>query len=285
MQPIMLKTRDGDVVWLVDQPAHAMLSGTLAAHWGNGQFARPGGFSPSADPERLRREVVLAVAQHDNGWWEWEASPEEGPDGLPKGLRELMGDPREGMQRWRMGVARLAQEHPYASLLISDHAAWLYAAQFETDFPTELVHPIQSGRRAPEHTDAVSEFLAELRKTQHDLQERLRADPFWREALQQRLPHSRLLQILDAFSLALCSAVFGEHGLGRDPVVFRDVPSRSWEERVEIAWTPLGDRRVTLSPYPFGEAPLEVTVPARRVPRGRWWREVGLEMLRFRLEP
>lgn len=271
-------------MWLVTQPAHAMLSGTLAAHWGNASFARPGGFGVIEDPERLRREVVLGVAQHDNGWWEWEAAPEEGPDGLPLGLRELMGDPREGMQRWRMGVQRLAERHPYASLLISDHAAWLYAAQYEVDFPAELVHPIQSGKRAPQHTSAVGEFLAELRSVQSALEQRLRADAFWRAALEQRLPHSRLLQILDAFSLALCSAVFGEHGLGRDAVVFPDVPGRSWNERVEVHWTPLGGGRVALAPYPFGEAPLTVSVLARRVVGDRWWREVGLEMLEFHLE-
>ncbi len=90
----MLKTtRDGQV-WLITQPAHAELAGKMAAHWGNEEFAVPGHFAASADPERLRREVVLAVAEHDNGWWEWEADPPlSTEDGLPQDLGEVLKNP------------------------------------------------------------------------------------------------------------------------------------------------------------------------------------------------
>ena len=57
-------------MWLVSQPDHAELSGLLAANWGNDEFARPGQFASANDPEQLRAETVLAIAQHDNGWWE-----------------------------------------------------------------------------------------------------------------------------------------------------------------------------------------------------------------------
>lgn len=125
----MLKTRRGDEIWLVTQPDHAALAGLLAAHWGNAEFARPGAFAASPDEARLRREVVLAVAEHDNGWWEWEADPELSvEDGLPQGLGEVLRDPISGMQRWRLGVPRLAARHPYASLLIGDHAPALRGA-------------------------------------------------------------------------------------------------------------------------------------------------------------
>ncbi len=63
-----MKTQRGPQVWLITQPAHAELAGMMAAHWGNEEFARPGNFAASADAERLRREVVLAVTEHDNGW-------------------------------------------------------------------------------------------------------------------------------------------------------------------------------------------------------------------------
>ena len=87
----MLKTLRDDKVWLVSQPDHAEVSGYLAAHWGNEEFTRPGYYAASNDPERLRAETVLAIAQHDNGWWEWEAAPELSEiDGLPLGLSELL---------------------------------------------------------------------------------------------------------------------------------------------------------------------------------------------------
>src|SRR5688500_3939661 len=98
------------------------------------------------NPERLRREVVLAVSEHDNGWWEWEADPVIAEDGLPSGLGEVLIDPVAGMQRWRQGIPRLAEQHPYASLLISEHAYWLYAAQFVENAPPEFVHALQRDR-------------------------------------------------------------------------------------------------------------------------------------------
>ena len=143
----MLKTKRGAQVWLITQPAHAELAGKMAAHWGNEEFAVPGHFAASADPERLRREVVLAVAEHDNGWWEWEADPPlSAEDGLPQSLGEVLENPVAGMERWRLGVPRLADRHPYASLLIGDHAYWLYALQFTPDPPPEFTHHLQLGR-------------------------------------------------------------------------------------------------------------------------------------------
>lgn len=281
----MLKTRDGNSVWLVDQPSHAALSGLLAAHWGNAEFARPGEFLETAFAREIRSEAVLGIEQHDNGWWEWEAAPQEGEDGLPLGLAELVQQPLEGLDRWRLGVRRLAAQHPFASLLIGDHARFLYEPHFTDNFPPELVHPISSARRAltPSLEDAIGSFLSEIRDFQQELEGRLQAEAFGRAALEQRLPHSRLLQILDSFSLALCSALLGPRGLGRDEMTWANVPRRHWDDRVEMRIVPRGDGCVAVDPFPFGEAPLDVSVPARRVQSG-WWRASGWELLRFRLQ-
>ena len=116
-------------MWFVTQPDHAQVSGYLAAHWGNDDFAHPGYFASSPDPERLRAETIVAIAEHDNGWWEWEASPELADiDGFPLGLAEVLKDQQEGMNRWRTGLARF-DNRPYVNLLMSHHAYWLYAAK------------------------------------------------------------------------------------------------------------------------------------------------------------
>ncbi len=47
----MLKTVRQEQIWFVTQPDHAQVSGYLAAHWGNDEFARPGHFDGSNDPE------------------------------------------------------------------------------------------------------------------------------------------------------------------------------------------------------------------------------------------
>ncbi len=64
----MLKRIVGDELWCITQPDHAVVSGYLAAHWGNDDFACPGHYAPFPDPDRLRAETILAIAEHDNGW-------------------------------------------------------------------------------------------------------------------------------------------------------------------------------------------------------------------------
>jgi hypothetical protein len=287
----MLKTRKGSEVWLITQPVHAELAGTMAAHWGNSEFARPGHYAHSPDPERLRREVVLAVSEHDNGWWEWEADPAIAPDGLPAGLPEVLADPVAGMQRWRKGIPRYGEDHPYASLLISDHAYWLYAAQFVEGASAEFTHALQRDRkRYPQELfGEVEQFIADLNWMQEDLSARAAKDAVWRDALvpEHRFPHARLLQTLDALSLALCSDLLPPaddrpaRGLGQDFVSLGDVPRTSWEDRVSIRIEPADHGRICIEPYPFDVEPLVVSVPVRIVTTQRWWREAPLSIETF----
>jgi hypothetical protein len=287
----MLKTRRGAQVWLITQPSHADLAGQMAAHWGNDAFAVPGYFAPSADPERLRREVVFAVAEHDNGWWEWEADPPlSADDGLPQGLGEVVANPVAGMERWRLGVPRFSEPHPYASLLIGDHAYGLYAARFTPDHPPELTHQLLVGHAfyPTDQQEEAQRFMSAVREMQNGFQRRLDEDDVWRAACEpeHRMPHARLLQTFDALSLALCSAalapVAGEaQGLGEDQIVFHEVPRRSWADRVSVAITPLGDGRIRIDPYPFDEAPLTVSVLARVVQPWTWWPQAPWILKRF----
>jgi len=49
-----------------------------------------GYFDDSSEPEQLAAETIFGIAEHDNGWWEWEASPTiTASDKLPKGLDGL----------------------------------------------------------------------------------------------------------------------------------------------------------------------------------------------------
>jgi hypothetical protein len=103
----MLKTLKDGRLWLVTQPDHGRVAGYLAAHWGNDQFTPPGSYASVPEPGRLRAETIFAVAQHDNGWWEWEAAPDLAEaDGLPLDLAEVLRDPAAGMERWRKGLSR-----------------------------------------------------------------------------------------------------------------------------------------------------------------------------------
>ena len=296
----MLKTLQQDKLWLVTQPDHAQVAGYLAAHWGNDDFVRPGCYASVPDSERLRAETLMAIAQHDNGWWEWEASPElADADGFPSGLAEVLQDQQEGMNRWRTGLARF-DNRPYVNLLISHHAYWLYAAKVQPSPNSAVVHPL-FWNRSPEQLfpgDREEEvaFIAELESLRQPWIEELRADPAsasWVDPANFH-PHGRLLQLLDGLSLSLCSALIPARngdakGLGGDEFELQSVPRRSWDDRVTIEVSPSSERRIVLDPYPFDMDPLPVGVPARvfklPVDSSRhfpiWWNARPVEMLEF----
>ena len=191
----------------------------------------------------------MAVAQHDNGWWEWEATPEIAAiDGFPSGLADVLKNQQEGMNRWRLGLRRL-DSVPYANLLISHHAYWLYAAKTLTDPDPAFAHPLfwkgSPEKLLPGRREEELAFLADIEELQRQWVKALRADAAtasWVEP-EHLHPHARLLQLLDALSLSLCSALLPARsgkakGLGEDEFELRDVPRRAWSDRVAIRVTP-----------------------------------------------
>lgn len=273
----MLKTIQDGKIWMVTQPDHSQIAGYIAAHWGNRLFACPGYFSASVkDPERLRAEAILAIAEHDNGWWEWEAIPDVSvADGFSAGLGEVLQSQQAGMDRWRSALTRF-QNRPMVNLLISSHAYWLYAARAIQNPEPAFNHPL-FWKGAPEKLYAGSNeaplaFMAECQKMQLGWIAELRADPegaSWIEPA-SLAPLQRLIQLCDGISLALCSALIpaksgASNGLGEDPYELHEVPRGSWSDRCTITVTPRGDRRIELDPYPFDVDPLPVMMPARIV--------------------
>jgi len=283
----MLKQRVGDELWLVSQPDHAAVSGYLAAHWGNGEFARPGYFDAAPDAERLREETVLAISEHDNGWWEWEADPELDPaDGLPLGLLEL--SQQQGLQRWHLGVPRLVEKHPFVSLLISFHAYWLFAPRCEPHADAAFFHPLfgdpSSAPLPAADLERAKRFVAEQREIQERLIAWLREDAIWSAAVRPEhlMPHVRLLQLGDALSLALC---FG----GDKALKLEGIPRRSWGDRVTLELVPGAARRIVCRPYPFDLDPLPVSIrgcvlpwpPERPEHFQSWWQSLPRQWIRF----
>lgn len=275
----MLKTIDENKTWLVQQHHHAEISGFLAAHWGgvNG-FARLGHYPGATHPNRWQDEVIVGIAEHDNGWWEWEAIPKISPnDGLPVGLGErvVASEPKEleewragGFDRWRVGIERVIYPHPYAALMISLHAYWLYAVEYDdllTDDAQSLRHFVFSGTgEAPSLVGdrvVTRQFLDEQAALQATLRERLARDSEMAgsESPEHVNPHIRILQLLDSLSLFMALHDKSEHELV-------EVPRGSWGDRTTIHWKPKASRVIALSPYPFDVDPLPVRFPARTVP-------------------
>jgi hypothetical protein len=284
----MLKYVAGNELWCITQPDHAVVSGYLAAHWGNDAFARPGYYAPFPEPERLRAETVLAIAEHDNGWWEWEADPQIDPaDGLPLHLTSLRQS--DGFERWRRGIPRFREEHPYVALLISLHAYSLHAPRVGAESNPAFLHPLFGGPGdwpAPEgdELEEARQFVGEQHVLQELLSDRIRNDPQWPAAVEpwHLRPHTRLLQLCDALSLHLC---FG----GEKKRTLANIPRKNWDDRVSFHVQAAGERRVVVDPYPFDQEPLPVTVRARVLAPGMrpssdfhaWWHAIPRTDLGF----
>jgi hypothetical protein len=105
----MLLRPDGDAVICIGQPAHAFVSGQLAARWAP---------KPS-------EEVILAAAQHDAGMADWDAAPELNPEtGLPQSFMEMGLDTH--LRLWSHAPYRVLPQSRYAAVLVSMHGAALY---------------------------------------------------------------------------------------------------------------------------------------------------------------
>lgn len=104
----------------IHQTSHALMAADFCRHWGNRDFAPPQPYGPT----------MIAIAQHDNGWYEWEQRPKLRPDGYPM---DFVNDPDvvAKVQLWRRSVDRSAAQHPYAGILVGRHASLLYQDSFD----------------------------------------------------------------------------------------------------------------------------------------------------------
>mgnify|MGYP003675404432 CR=1 FL=1 len=275
----MLKAHVDNELWLIQQPHHAQVSGFLAAHWGgkNG-FAKPGHYPGATHPERWHDEVVLGIAEHDNGWWETEAMPRiSKQDGLPVGIGEAAEPTDEnefsawimdGFDRWRLGINRLAEPHPYAALLTSLHAYWLYAVTFEDLMPPNsdyLRHfvfgPPEIAKGLVNDPVSTRSFLVEQAEMQKEIKDRLAETPELAGLIKKEHlnAHFWLLQLMDSMSLLLALNDTKTH-------TFNDVPRSSWDDRVTMIWKRRDARTIELDPYPFGSEDLIIKMPARILP-------------------
>ena len=104
---------------LITQPDHAALAARIMERW------QADGF-----PVNPRRgEILRAVAEHDNGWIEFDAKPMLGADGAVLDFSTVDGEVKRNV--WPRAIARLAR-HPYAAALVAHHAAHVYR-RYRTD--------------------------------------------------------------------------------------------------------------------------------------------------------
>ncbi len=165
----MLVTPREDRRIVITQADHARLAASFLA-----LFRLP---DLLANPRR--EELLRAVAEHDNGWWESDSAPELDPaTGGPRDFRALGRETRWAI--WRRGVERFAAEAPYVAALVATHALRLHSDR--AGEPAGLEFTAELARRRDELLELAGRSPAELAE-----------DSAW-------------LELADGLSLAACLA-------------------------------------------------------------------------------
>jgi hypothetical protein len=114
---------DGETWTAITQPAHAFLSGQVAAHW--------------ATP--LEPDVILGVQQHDVPWVDADRTPSlHAPAGRAASFIELAMERR--LEIWSTVTERLVAQSPYAALLVSLHSTNIHTRYLPPEArPDELL--------------------------------------------------------------------------------------------------------------------------------------------------
>jgi hypothetical protein len=246
----MLRLQTNDGWWLVTHPEHARLAGEFASRWGNAMFARP-------EP---RGHVLRGIYAHDDGWAARDAKPGITKQGKPAAFStELVGtysafeeiDLVAYLAVRREAVQLIAQEDPYAAILISMHTHNLLSERADRSTIRE------------EQLPWLDAFLVEQLTLQRALREQLVAEGRLSSedlSAQRLYRHFQLLQACDNLSLLSCVDFEGTATL-LHPLLTNN------GEETEVQVERVDERSFRLTPYPFDEPQIRFKLKARFVPK------------------
>ncbi|MBA3945415.1 MAG: DUF3891 family protein [Herpetosiphonaceae bacterium] len=238
----MLIQTEGDTLVIVRQTDHMAQVARIAEQWGNTSFP---------PPEHLE-ETVRAAGLHDNGWRDWEEHPTLIPTTQrPRNLSEI--EPPVHAAFYGAGVERAVAIDPYTGLLVSLHAAVLYAGVEGWD-PQTLVPPLR-----PEAPTVERTFIEEQITLQRQLRTQLAQTSHYAAAVEPARLWPAYLRLRTWDRLSLFFVYFGM----RDQVLDH-VPASDGE--TTIAVRNIGERTATVDPWPFQEDEATFPVLAVRVP-------------------
>jgi hypothetical protein len=232
--------------WLVTHPDHARLAGAFAERWGNDLFLSP-------EP---REHVLRGITRHDDGWAARDAVPQITRQGKPSAFStELVGkysgfeeiDLVDYLAVRERAVRLIAQEDPYAAVLISMHTYSLLHdhADRSTIVPAQL--PL------------LDQFLDGQKALQDTLRKQISANPKLQPEHKSDdaiLDHFRLLQANDYLSLLTCV------DYQKSVSLLHALPARDGQH-IPIQARAIATRHFILDPYPFADPSLSFQFPAR----------------------
>ncbi len=231
---MIVRPHPGDSLLCINQTSHGLMAAEFCRHWGNRDFATPAPYAP----------VMNGIAQHDNGWYEWELTPALRPDGAPMDF--LHGPPlTDKLALWQLGIERAAAQHPYAGLLVGWHASLLYLDDLYRLSGADLL--------------AVKKFVSEqeirIAQVAHAFAGDAVLGPALREAVIQA--HTRLLQFGDNASLQVSSPWGQTRTLYNCPVDFQGEYTS-----IEMTWD---GEAIHFAPWPFSVGEFGVSIHGRRL--------------------
>ena len=216
----------------INQTSHALMAAAFCRRWGNADFAKP-----------VPYELVMdAIAQHDNGWYEWELAPQLDAAGAP--LAFIPG-PHYSVKLpiWQLSVDRAAAQHPYMGLLISRHAALLYTADLQR---------MEEGERR-----ATEAFIAQQEAWTEEVRALLANDAELHHAASEAvlMAHTRLLQFGDSSSLQVTMPWSQERLFHHAPVDFVGTYTT-----ITLRWE---GQEMSFDPWPFDVDHFTVSIHGR----------------------
>ena len=240
---IVQSAPEGEPRFVILMKEHMAFAGQLARAYGNDAFER-------LDPWD---EVLFVVEHHDEGWRGWDENPGMDPETrLPC---HLLKTPRDEVLKTSYGSPDFNERHhPFCGLLSSMHIWGLYNGRYGMS-DRVLINNIPD-----EYRERWDKMLAEQIERQGRLKTVLAARPesaAWIEDA-HLFQNYKQLQFFDTLALYFNLS----HGGAREEAKFLHVPMNETED-VTVTLTPVDDRRYRLSPYPFGESPLELRLDGR----------------------
>lgn len=247
---MIVRQVSSDTFILIKQSDHADLAAQFAAHFGNEQFAAVQPFD----------SVVRATTYHDSHFQDVEANlPIDIESGRPYGHREtpFSQDHLDALQR---NVRWLLADDPYAGILVSMHHSGLPQNRYGlvSSWQTRGGAGVKSRTIRPE----VAANIETLETQQAIERKKLVAE---RVSMDGQIDTNyRLLQFFDLLSLYLCSDGYQNGELV--PTWIGPVPMNyEGSECPELLVQPMPGGQIKLSPYPFDEPQLHVSIPVRFV--------------------
>jgi hypothetical protein len=233
---------------LVTHPDHAGLAGDFAEAWGNKFFSTP-------EP---RAEVLKGIRCHDDGWKERDAQPFITREGRPGAFSvELVGkysafeeiNLADYLAVRGRALDKLAQDHPYAAVIVSMHTSNLLTARADrsTIKPAEL--PL------------LDDFIAGQKARQASLREDLaKSGKYGANALSEETwrDHFRLLQACDNLSLLACV------GYMSPATLLHPLPQKDGTYE-EVHVQALAPDLFELDPFPFPGTEKQFSFPSRSI--------------------